>query len=78
MSAADDLRAELAVAKAHGKGTDAARIKKQLAAVEPPAEAKPERAAASTKRAAAARDDEGAQTRAPSGRTSPRERQTKS
>lgn len=74
MSAADDLRAELAVAKAHGKGTDIARIKKQLAAVEP-AEPKPAARAVSA-RASAARAGAGATE--PTGRRSPRDRQSKS
>lgn len=73
MSDRDDLRAELAVAKAQGRGTDAGRIKKQLAAIEPvaptapPAEAK----SAASARAGAAESP----AEAPKGRTTARDRQ---
>jgi hypothetical protein len=75
MSSADDLRAELALAKSRGAGTDEARIKKQLAALgalDPPKTApEPERERASEQRAATSRAEE-----PPKGRTSPRSRQS--
>jgi len=75
MPSINDLKGQLETAEAQGRGTDAGRIKKQLAALgwEAP---KPGRArtAAAESRAAASDDDESAKMRAPAGRTTRRGR----